>query len=187
MIKLFRMLMCFCCVLLNAYPASGSVLGLNIAYKSNLDDLVKDIYGTGNITLGASFSFHFAWRIELRFDGDYSYDKGNLSITDEKMTLSTKMAFLGGRVRILEKHKYCPYIGGGIGILWYSENFPDRFEDVSGRKEGIFHGEAGTYIELNDNWRLDLNLRYVKAEIEPFIERINLGGIKIGVEIGYKF
>jgi opacity protein-like surface antigen len=178
---------CLCCVLALANPAPGSVLGLNIAYKSSLDDLVKDIYGTGSITLGAAFSFHFAWRIEMRFEGDYSYKKGSLSITDEKISLSTKMAFWGGRLRILEKHKFCPYIGGGIGILWYTENFPDRFKDVSGREEGILHGEAGTYIDLNEKWRMDLNIRYVKAKIQPYIDSINLGGISLGVGIGYRF
>jgi len=79
-------------------------------------------------------------------------------------------------------------VSAGIDLFWRFQLIGE-YNYLSDKGAMTISGEeeAGTYIELNDNWRLDLNLRYVKAEIEPFIERIDLGGIKIGVEIGYKF
>jgi opacity protein-like surface antigen len=68
----------------------------------------------------------------------------------------------------------------------YKENVPERLGDVSESTTG-FHAEVGSYLDVMRGFFLDLNIRYLKATVEPFDEKINLGGLRVGLGFGYRF
>jgi hypothetical protein len=73
-----------------------------------------------------------------------------------------------------------------VGIVIYKEDYPNRFEDVSDSAFG-FYGESGIYLFAGRHFLLDLNIRYLSAGADGFEEKVNLGGIRAGLNIGLRF
>jgi len=75
---------------------------------------------------------------------------------------------------------------GRSGIFHYRENLLKRFEVVSDSITG-FLVEAGSFLDLTRHFYLDANIRYIKADVKLFDEAIKLGGLNIGIGIGFQF
>jgi len=155
-------------------------------YYTVTDSIYKDIYGSGNIMFGAFMSYEVLIKLELRAEANYFRQKGEMTISQEEITLTLIPIVLGARIRFVELNKLSFYIGTGIDFYAYKEELPDRLEDVSESTIG-YHLEAGTYLTIFQRVYLDMNFRYIKADAKPFDETIRLGGIRAGIGIGFQF
>jgi opacity protein-like surface antigen len=169
-----------------AFP-QGFKAGVYLAYYSVNDSVFKDVYGTGSLMFGASLSADIMKRLELRAEIDYFSSKGEMTLSKEEVTYTLIPIVAALRFRIFDAKRISPYLGAGLDFCSYKEKVPERFGgDISGSKTG-FHGELGTYVNLSRKLQLDINLRYLKAAIEPFNEKREIGGFRAGIGVGYRF
>jgi len=166
--------------------AKGIKVGCSLNYYSPQDSLYKDIYGKGNLMFNASLSYEVIRRFELRVEANYFRDKGEMTLTKEKITFNVIPIVIGARLRLIDLSVLSPYLGAGVDYYAYKESLPDRFEDVSESEIG-FHAEVGSYLNIIQGFYLDVNVRYIKVDTRPFDETIKLGGFRAGVGIGFSF
>ena len=155
-------------------------LGLAVHYYSVSDSIYKNVYGDGGLMWGGHIDLGFWKGLELRGELNYFSDQGKLTVTDEVIRFQMMSYVFGLRYRLDKWAGIRPYLGAGIGGYSYSEELPNRFDDVKDSMPG-YHAEGGMYIDLSRRLRLDLNIRYLKADTKPFEETIALGGIRVGV------
>ncbi|MDH4220279.1 MAG: porin family protein [Candidatus Aminicenantes bacterium] len=177
-------------MLIGFLPAYSSPLGLKVGgsvnYYTISDSLFKDLYGNGHFMFGGYMSFEIFEKYEIRGEANYFRDTGEMPITQEEIKFTFVPIVLGIRYRILKVSIISPYLGAGVDFISYKEDVPDRFEDVSESTTG-YHVEAGSYINMTGRFYIDLNFRYIKADVEPFDETVKLGGFRAGLGFGIAF
>lgn len=166
--------------------AQNFKIGSHVNYYSPQDSIYKEVYGKGGPMFGTSLSRNVFWKIEIRAEVNYFQDKGGMTITEEEVKFTLMPIVLGARVRAIETNRLSAYLGAGLDFCPYKEDLPDRFEDVSESATG-YHIELGAYVYLFRGFYGDINIRYLKLDVEPFEEKIKLGGLRAGVGIGYRF
>ena len=159
--------------------------GLYASYCALTDSIYREIYGDGGVAFGGSLSYDVLKKFELRAEFHSFQKTGKMTLTQEDVILTLTPIILGMRFRILGQ-KVSPYIGAGLGTLLYKEKLPGRLEQVSERATSL-HFEGGSYVNLKPRLLLDLNIRYSRAPTQPFSEKIQLGGLRAGIGIGYSF
>lgn len=176
----------FIVILPNYGLAEDIKAGGSVNYYSVTDSIYKDTYEKGNLMFGGSLSYEVMRRLELRAEGNYFRDKGEMTKTNEEITFTIIPIVLGVRYKVLELNRLSPYLGAGVDFYFYRENLPPRFEDVSDSTIG-FHIEVGSYVNVMHGFYLDLNVRYIRANAKSNDETIKLGGFRAGIGIGYCF
>jgi len=171
-------------VLTLSSPAEGFRAGGSVGYYSVADSIYKDTYGSGNLIYGVFLSYDFLRIFEIRGGVSYFRDKGEMTLTKEKIEFSMIPVVIGMRIKLIDTKKLSPYLGAGVDFYSFKEKA--RIGDTSCSTTG-FHVEGGSYIALGQRFRFDLNFRYAKASTRPFDETINLGGWSAGVGVGYSF
>jgi opacity protein-like surface antigen len=166
--------------------AESFKIGGSVNYYSVTESIYKDVYGKGNIMFGGTLSCEPVRMLELRAEANYFHQKGKMTISKEEITLTIIPIVLGARIRFIETDRLSPYIGIGVDFYSYKEKLPGRFDDVSEHTTG-FHVEGGFYVDAIHSLYLDVNIRYTKADTEPFDETVKLGGIRAGVGFGIQF
>lgn len=125
-------------------------------------------------------------RFELRAEAGFFAAKGAMTESGEELRFRMIPLLVGARYEILKKGLR-PYLGVGLGSLKYDEDYPERFEDVSG-SSSVTYAEAGLYYNLLKGFHLDVNARWIGAKATSVgWETINLGGLKFGIGAGYAF
>ena len=160
-------------------------LGGSISYYALSDSVINNIYGSGGIQFGGFLAMGLGKSLELRAEAGSFKATGKMTVSKELIDLSEILLTAGLRFQVLDK-KLSPYLGAGVGIVNYKENYPNRFEDVSDSAFG-FYGESGIYLFAGRHFLLDLNIRYLSAGADGFEEKVNLGGIRAGLNIGLRF
>jgi len=160
--------------------------GISLGYYYPSDSVFKDVYGSGNLMFAGSASLDLTKKLEIKAEYNLFRDKGEMTITEEELTFSINTVLLGIRYNIFKSKNLNPYLGAGVDFISYKEDYPERFEDVSDSCTG-FHVEVGNYFSIGRKFHLDLNLRYIKADAEPFEEELGLGGIRFGIGIEFLF
>jgi opacity protein-like surface antigen len=170
-----------------ALPAHSAQLriGASANYFAPSDSAYKDLYGRGGITPAGSLSLKLMRRLELRAEVGFFQDSGQKSLTREDIKLKLTTAALGVRYKFAESGLLNPYAGVGLALIAYKEEVPRRLAGVSESTAG-FEAEAGTYINASGHFFLDLNFRYLVAEAKPLTESVKLGGIRVGVGVGFR-
>jgi opacity protein-like surface antigen len=167
------------------YSSAGALrVGGSIGYYSVADSIYKDTYGSGDFIYGGSLSYDLLRSFEIRGEVGYFKDKGEMTLTQEEIKFSMIPVVIGMRVKLVKIKKLSPYLGAGVDFCSYKER--SRLGDTSESTVG-FHIEGGSYIALGQRFHIDLNLRYVKADAQPFDETIKLGGWRAGVGVEYSF
>ena len=125
-------------------------------------------------------------RFEIRAEAGYFAATGAMTESGEELSFRMVPLFIGARYEIL-KGGLRPYLGAGLGSASYSEDYPERFEDVSG-SSSVTYAEAGLYYSFLKGLHLDVSARWIGAKAETFNrETIDLGGLKYGIGVGYTF
>lgn len=167
------------------YSSAGALrVGGSIGYYSVADSIYRDTYGSGNLIYDGSLSYDLLSNFEIRGEVGYFKDKGEMTLTREEIKFSMIPVVIGIRVKLVQIKKISPYLGAGVDFYSFKERA--RLGNTSDSTTG-FHIEGGSYIALGKRFRMDFNLRYVKADAQPFDETIKLGGWRAGVGVGYSF
>jgi outer membrane protein W len=174
-------------VLLSFRPAlaNGIRIGLSASYFAPGEELFKTIYGSGGAMPAVSLAYGFR-RFEVRAEAGYFAATGAMTESGEELSFRMVPLFIGARYEIL-KGSLRPYLGAGLGSAKYNEDYPERFEDVSGSST-LTYAEAGLYYSFLKGLHLDVNARWIGAKAKTFDrETIDLGGMKYGIGVGYAF
>lgn len=166
--------------------AESFKIGGSLNYYSVTESIYKDVYGKGTLMFGGALSYEPIRRLEFRAEANYFRQKGEMTISKEEIALTIIPITLGARIRFIEINRLNPYIGAGVDFYSYTEELPDRFDDVSEHTTG-FHVEGGFYVDAIQSLYLDVNIRYIKADTKPFDETVKLGGIRAGIGFGIQF
>lgn len=167
--------------------ASPFKLGISMNYFRVTDPIYRELYGKGSVLIGGFLGLEMGNWLEFRTEWSYFRDKGQMSITDEEIIFTfTAPAILGIRLKFANRKTLNIYIGGGVDIYSYKEIEPPRLKNFSGRKVG-FHIEGGSLIKLLHKIYVDLNIRYIKCDVNPLGELLKLGGIRAGIGFEYRF
>ncbi len=172
-------------VFLSASAAGSVNIGFHGGFKFATDTLYKEIYGSSNPSFGVIAGIDLFWRFQLVGEYNYIRDKGEMTISGEEITLTNQSWNIGLRAWVFTFSRSTVYIGFGAAGYSYAEDLPDRFEDFKDKKTG-FYIELGDYYPLiGSRVFLDLNIKYEKVDVEPFNDKIGLGGIKtmIGLRV----
>jgi opacity protein-like surface antigen len=167
--------------------SQGFKAGILVAYNSVNDSAFKDAYGSGSVMFGVSLSADIVKKLELRAEIHYFSVKGEMTLSKEEITYTLMPIVAGLRFRVFETKRISPYLGAGIDFCSYKEKVPARFGgDITGSKTGI-HGEVGTYVHISQKLQIDINFRYLSAKTEVLDKERELGGIRAGVGLEYRF
>ena len=164
---------------------------VNVGFQGGLkfanDTLYKTLYGSSNPTFGVCGGITLFWRFQLVGEYNFFSDKGNMSVSGEQLTFKNQSWSVGLRVWVATILKNNPYIGGGITWFSFKEDLPDRFKDYRGKKTS-FYVELGDYYPLIGNRiYLDLNVKYMNVNVQPFDDEISLGGLKTTLGVRFYF
>jgi opacity protein-like surface antigen len=165
-------------------PGEGFKVGGSLGHYFMADSVYEDTYGSGSLIYEGFLGYDLSRRLEIRAAVGYFKDKGEMTLTREEITFSMVPVVVGMRVKLAKWAKLDPYLG--LGVDFYSFKERARLGDTSGSTTG-FHLEGGSYVALGQRLFVDVNLRYVKADAQPYGEVIRLGGWRAGVGMGYSF
>ena len=170
--------------LLCASPFKIGVLG---SYYNITDSLYQELYGRGNFMFDGFVGLELLNCCEFRAEWIHFRDKGKMSLSEEEIIFTiTSPIILGMRLKIIKRDVFSVYVGGGIDFFFYKEAVPPRFKIFSGNKTG-FHFEGGSLIRVLNRLYFDLNIRYIKLDVEPLGELLKLGGFRTGIGLEYRF
>ncbi|MCK4645766.1 MAG: hypothetical protein KAU46_05910 [Candidatus Aminicenantes bacterium] len=161
--------------------ARDIVFELKGSYFHPSEEAFMDIYGEG-MMYGAEVSIGVWKNLKLWVEGSYFSKKGKLTFTKEKTNL--RIIPIGGGVKyVLSVGRIRFYSGIGINYYLFKETSP--IGEVRKGEYGIL-GKLGSYVKVNGRVMVNLYVDYSYCEMQPAEFRINIGGIKAGIGIGYE-
>jgi hypothetical protein len=159
-------------------------IGASAGFYSFSDTLIKDFYGSGAPIFAGSLTLELIKNLEFRGGYNSLQKKGAMSVSEEELKFTFKDIVLEARFKFFSKKRLSPYICGGVDFISFKEDYPERFNDFEDKTNGYRFG-GGAYFKLGNKFNLDFNVGYVKAEVKPFDEVVQLGGIRasLGIEL----
>jgi hypothetical protein len=180
----------FLIILMGILPSAANAsvnIGMYGGFKFAGDALYIDLYGSSSPSFGLCGGINLFWRLQLVGEYNFSSDKGKMSVSEEEITFSNQSWSVGLRIWIATIMKNKPYVGGGVTEFSFEEDLPDRFDDFRDKKVG-FYLELGDYYPLiGSKVYLDLNIKYVKVDVQPYDDKISLGGLKTTLGVRFYF
>ncbi len=169
----------------HAYSAVN--IGVHTGFKFATDTLYKEVYGSSSPIFGVIAGIDLFWKLQLIGEYNYQKDKGSLTISGEETIYTNSSWNIGLRAWIFTVIKNNPYVGAGVTGYSYHEDLPERFKDFKDKTLG-FYLEIGNYFPIVvKKLYLDLNFKYEKVDVQPFDDKISLGGVKTTLGIRYYF
>ena len=164
-----------CTAPLSADSFSAGIFG---QYRWVDNDLFNDTYGNAITQYGLCLDYRFASHWSARIEGSYSKTNGVMTLKQDPIAFTAipLKASLRYMFTPFWKHTLEPYLGLGVGMVFYKEDLPERFDTISG-SEPASHIELGALIHINDTIFLDLNVRTNTLEIQPNDNAVNLPGL----------
>jgi len=142
----------------------------------------KDIYGSG-LGYGGELNFGLWKSVSVWIIGNYYANDGSLPVTAEDTTLS--LVALGGGPKIrLSQGRIGPYLGIGPVAYFFKEENPIGIADGTGFG---FIGQLGFSFQVVGGLILDASLNYTYCQVQPQNVKANVGGLQLGLSIGYTF
>jgi len=142
----------------------------------------KDIYGSG-LGFGGELNFGLWKSVALWIVGNYYSKDGSLPVTKEATTLSL-FALGGGPKFRLSQARVSPYLGIGPVVYFYKEENPIGMAEGTGIG---FIGQFGFSVQIVGGLILDASLNYTYCKVQPQNIKANVGGLQLGLSIGYAF
>ncbi len=162
--------------------ADGVFLEARGAYFSPSDAAFREIYGYG-VSWGGEISFVISKRASVWAGGDYFSKVGKLGFTEEEtkiriapLAVGLKYHFALGRLR--------PYAGAGVAFFQYKE--ANSIGTIQKGALGLV-GRAGLLVMLGPAFFIDLQGTWSTCSVQPLEARANLGGLSLGLGLGFEF
>ncbi len=160
---------------------SSMVLARVGAYMPSAADF-RTIYGTG-LVFGGELRIGVG-RLAGWAEGNYRSRSGQTTFSKEPTDVSV-LAFEGGALYRLRPGRLCPYAGAGLGYYGFKESSKAM---GTAKKGGIgVVGLAGVSAFLSGRLALDLRVKYGTCSMTPVEDKVNIGGLTVGLGLGFGF
>ena len=159
-----------------------SYIKVGVNYFRPSKQAFRNIYGNG-VMYRAEIGIGIGRGLELWMGSGYFSKKGELSFTKE----ITKLQILpvGGGVRYISIEGNIN-LYTGIGLNYYQVKETNPIGEVSKGRLG-FGGETGAFKRITGDLIIDFRMHYYYCKIELADRKINIGGLTVGIGLGYEF
>ena len=162
--------------------AADFMLELKMSYFKPSEPVFKEIYGEG-AEYGIKAESSLYKKFGLIIDSGYFQQQGNLTLTQEKTTVT--ISFVGpGLTYKLSQGILDLYAGAGFRYYLFEEKNP--LGHAKQESLGYFVS-LGTYINITKKLLFDINVNYSGCKIKPVDLEVEIGGLEAGIGIAYKF
>lgn len=155
-------------------------VGVNYFRPSN--QIFRNIYGSG-VMYRAEIGIGIGRDLELWMAGGHFSKKGELSFTKEITKLQILPIEWGVRYISIEGNIN---LYTGIGLSYYQVKETSPIGEVSNGKLG-FGVETGAFTRITGGLIVDFRVGYYYCKIELANRKINIGGLTVGIGLGYEF
>lgn len=153
-----------------------------VDYFSPSEDMFKTVYG-GGPNYGGEIMVSLWKGISIHFGASVFSKKGEMTPLGDETTINIIPIEIGILYKF-SKTKINPYIGAGLG--YYSLSEESYLGKVTANNVGFF-GQLGVAINLTGAFVIDFNAKYSLCDVEIDEIKNNIGGIRIGMGIGFNF
>jgi len=153
-----------------------------VDYFSPTEEIFKTVYSDG-LNYGGEITVSLWKGISIYFGASVFSKKGEMTPLGEETTINIIPIELGV-VYKFSKTKINPYIGAGLG--YYSLSEESFLGKVTANNIGYF-GQLGVVINLIKAFVIDINAKYNLCDVKIGEIKNNIGGIRIGMGIGFCF
>lgn len=162
-------------------------LGAGIGYTMMADDVFKDVYSSGGVSVNFHLSYNVTPAIEVFLGMSYFKQSGLIVPIEVETDYTSVPIYLGGRYLFKTSSKFTPY--AGLAVTFFNgkeENVynPDPSFDTA-RGVSLL---AGTYYSLSRNVNMFTDIRYDigKSSLDNMDEDIDRGGLRLSLGIVYR-
>jgi hypothetical protein len=163
-------------------PAQTLSIEARSSYFSPSDAVFRDVYGYG-ITWGGELGFVLSGRLAGWAGGDYFVQTGKLPYTEDETKIRI-VPLTAGVKYFLALGRWRPYLGAGLAYFQYRET--NSIGTVEKGGLGII-GRGGLLVKLGTTFFLDLQGSLSSCRVQPLDVEANLGGLSLGLGIGFEF
>ncbi len=142
----------------------------------------KDIYG-GAIAFGGEISVRVYKSVDVWLMGRYYSRKGSLPITRDTTEMRLIPLSFGPRIKF-QTGQVSPYAGVGPVFYFYRETNPIGKAEKTGT--GVL-AQAGCCVKILKGLLVDVCFDYSVCNVKPQNIRADIGGLFLGVNLGYAF
>jgi outer membrane protein len=162
--------------------------------KSNNSPLVSVDSGT-SATFNFTYMMTANWAVELLaaypFEHDIALVDGGAKVAETKHLPPT----VSLQYHFMPDARFQPYIGAGVNYTnFFSEKTMGALEgtNLSLDDSWGWAGEVGADITFNEQWFMNLNVRYIDIDTDATLDGAALGSVAIdpwvyGIHLGYRF
>ena len=176
------MVMVWVVVMAGPALATGIAFGIGGFYFQPVEKAFDDIYGTGR-GINAEGIIRLWKNLDFWVGAGYYTQKGKLTFTKEETTVKILPVKAGLRLR-LPVSVLNFYISGGLGhFIFDEENLIGRVQET---KMG-YMGKLGCYVKIVKGLYIDCHFQYSHCSIKPLEIEADIGGMSLGLGIGYDF
>ena len=178
----------FLVFLASAIYAVNFNVGLFYGQRTVNDSDIKNIYGQGYIYFPyLNVNINKALIFGLGYEGGYS-KKGKIGIYKETAWLRVvgPEIFIGYQLRL---KSFFPYLKIGCGYFAYKQTVESAYVEeykVDDKKVTVTFSGGFKLLVLN-NFFLGAEIKYVPLKVQPYENRVDLGGIRYLVGFGFRF
>ena len=163
--------------------AEKLMIELNTSYFMPGEQAFKDIYGSGP-AFGAEISFSIVHGIDIWLEGSYFAKTGELSFTKEETKV--RIIPVGGGIRFSLPLKKIFSVYGGAGLNYNLYKEENVLGEVSKGSLGfVFKG--GVLVSMLKMMAVDAFVGYSYSKMNPADFKVNIGGFKVGLGLGFRF
>lgn len=155
---------------------------VGVNYFRPSKQIFRDIYGNG-VMYRAEIGIGIGRDLELWMAGGHFSKKGELSFTKEITKLQILPIEWGVRYISIEGNIN---LYTGIGLNYYQVKETSPIGEVSNGKLG-FGGETGAFTRITGGLIIDFRMGYYYCKIKLANRKIDIGGLTVGIGLGYEF
>lgn len=171
-------------LLLLSSPAQAKEVFFKLtgAYFLPAEQAFKDVYGSG-LSWGGEAVIYVWKNVGLWLGGSYFGKKGRLTFTQEETNV--RVLPLGAGIK-LKTSSENPGLYSGLGLRYNSFKESNPIGDASKAGLGVVIMIGGV-IRILKQVALDLSVEYSYCKMKPADFTINIGGLSVGLGLGYEF
>jgi len=163
--------------------ANTGTIEANLSYFYPMfEEAFQDIYG-GGLSYGGDLTLNVWKNVGIWFGASSFSGKGELTFTREETQISLVSLVLGGNYTFFTSPVNF-YAGLGARFVLYKES--NVLGEVNDSGFGI-EAKVGLYKKLLAGLFVDLFVGLSTCRMQPADFKINVGGFKSGIGIGYEF
>lgn len=147
------------------------------------EQMQKDIYGSG-VVFGAEIGWEVWKSLVVWFGGSYYSRTGELTLTEEETKLTIIPLEVGATYYLTVTGGLDLYAGTGLSFNIFTEENPIGKASKNGLGYVL---RTGLLLELSRGLFLDGILNYSYCKMRPANVDVNIGGLAVGIGLGFRF